>query len=74
MILREQYEKLSVLVNRQDDDSVGALLSTLHSSDIADFIEVLEEEEKKYVFRLLDARIASDVIAELNVSAKEEIL
>ncbi len=74
MLLRDQYEKLSALVDRRDDDGVGALITTLHPSDIADFIEVLEEDEKKYVFSLLDVRVASDVIAELNVDAKEEIL
>jgi len=50
MLLRDQYEKLSALVDRRDDDGVGALITTLHPSDIADFIEVLEEDEKKYVF------------------------
>lgn len=74
MLLKEQYEKLLALVERVDDDAVGAMLTTLHPSDIADFIEVLEEEAKKYVFSLLDSRIASDVIAELNVHAKVEIL
>lgn len=74
MLLKEQYEKLLALVTQMDDDAVGAMLTTLHPSDIADFIEVLEEESKKYVFSLLDSRIASDVIAELNVDAKGEIL
>ncbi len=74
MLLKEQYETLVSLVRKRDDDGLGALLSTLHPSDIADFIETLDEEDKMYVFMLLDARVASDVIAELNTKAKEEIL
>ncbi|RMG60352.1 MAG: magnesium transporter [Deltaproteobacteria bacterium] len=74
MLLKEQYDTLVSLVQKRDDDALSALLSTLHPSDIADFIETLEEEEKLYLFNLLDARVASDVIAELNTAAKGEIL
>jgi magnesium transporter len=50
------------------------LLADLHPADIADLFEVLDEYEKKELFRQLDTDTASEVIAELSEFSQDQIL
>ena len=50
------------------------LIADLHSADIADVFEVLDEVEKQRLFRQLDVDTASEVIAELSEFSKDQIL
>lgn len=53
---------------------VKETLAELHPADIADIIETLDEDKKKELFNLLHAKIASDVILEVDDHSREQIL
>ncbi len=50
------------------------LFSRIHSSDIAELIDLLEEDEKIHLFSLLDVETASEVILEISDISREQIL
>ena len=50
------------------------MLADLHPADIADLFEVLEESEKKALFKRLDTDTASEVIAQLSDFSRDQIV
>ncbi|MDZ4164128.1 MAG: magnesium transporter [Smithellaceae bacterium] len=64
--------KTWILENREFD--IIELFTKIHPSDIADLIDLLEEDEKVRLFSLLDVETASEVILEINDLSREQIL
>ena len=56
------------------DTSVLALVSELHPADIASIIDRLGSDEAVYVYRLLDAEAAAEVLLELDEDTREDLL
>ncbi len=56
------------------DSVVQELLSELHPADIAAIIDRLSDEEAVYVFRLLEAEEAADVLLDLDDDTREDML
>jgi magnesium transporter len=54
--------------------SLMNILADLHAADIAELIEHLDEQGRRYVFGLLAPPVASEVLTELRESAREELL
>ncbi|MFN0157250.1 MAG: magnesium transporter [Bacteroidota bacterium] len=50
------------------------ILADLHAADLADMIENLHEDERRYVFGLLSPEVASEVLTELDESTREPLL
>lgn len=50
------------------------ILADLHGADIADLIENLSGEERRYIFGLLNPPVASDVLREVDESTREQLL
>ncbi|MBI4535432.1 MAG: magnesium transporter [Ignavibacteriae bacterium] len=50
------------------------ILADLHPADIADLIENLGDDGRRYVFGLLQSEVASDVLRELDESTREPLL
>jgi magnesium transporter len=74
---KERSDTLSLLkaeLNQNRLVEAVELLADLHPADIADLFEVLDEHEKKKLFRELDIDTASDVIAELSEFSQDQIL
>ena len=71
---QETLQKLEKLIEEGRELQILTLLSTLHPADIADLIDVLEDEKKKKLFGLLDIQTASDVISEIDDISRDLIL
>ena len=56
------------------DSSVEALLSELHPADIAAILDRLDEDEARYIYRLLEPENAAEVILELDEGQREHLL
>lgn len=70
----EHLSTLRSLLDREDFDAAVKELSSLHPVDIADLFELLEEFEKKELFRRLPLEAASEVIAHLSEFSQEQIV
>ncbi|MEJ2068298.1 MAG: magnesium transporter, partial [Deltaproteobacteria bacterium] len=60
-----------------EDDDIRELMGEIknyHPADIAEFMKFLIPDEKKFVFSLLDAATAADVIVELDEGTRQLIL
>ncbi len=60
------------LLERDDEAGLIALLSDLHPKDVADIVAELDEDERVYVFNLLDADVTSEALAEMEYDEHPE--
>ncbi|MBN1574033.1 MAG: magnesium transporter [Deltaproteobacteria bacterium] len=69
-------DKTKKLLKLMDDDvrELVAEMKIYHPADIAEFMQFLLPDEKKFVFSLLDTATAADVIVELDEDTKQLIL
>lgn len=72
--IRDIVEDLKYLIEKKDDSMIQNILVGLHPADIAEIIHYLDHHDKHYVFSLLDAEFASEVIAELDDVSLVKIL
>ena len=66
-------DALKDLIQKRDDVAVIGLVASLHPSDIAKLFSSLEEE-KIYVFGLLDPEVASNVLLEVDDPTREKLI
>ena len=71
---QEILNNLEELIEEGREIKIITFLGTLHPADIADLLEVLEDDKKKKLFGLLDIQTASDVIAEIDDISRDLIL
>lgn len=64
--LKNIIEDLDYLASEQDEGMILNILIGNHPADIAHIITALPAERRRYIFDLLDADTASDVIVELD--------
>ena len=62
------------LVDSKAEFILKNIIRDLHPADIAEILDHLDEEERNYVFQILDTEMASDVILELDDASREDIL
>lgn len=72
--LKETIEAMQGLIERRDDAVLLGQLRAVHSADVAALIDRLDEEEREYVFGLLDSQMASDVLPDLDDSTRGGLL
>ena len=70
----ELIEKVEILVEKQTDKELKALLSEYHHADIAEILDELNLEEAVYVIKLLDSETTSEILMELDEDIREKIL
>ena len=63
--LEAALERVRAFLEHDDEDGLIAFLSDLHPKDVADIVAELDEDERVYVFNLLDADVASEALAEM---------
>jgi magnesium transporter len=73
-ITKEFIEEIQELVATGNRESIVQNLSELHEADIAEILDVISMEEAKFIFRLLDDEMASDVLVELDEDVRLEFL
>jgi len=73
-----EIKKLAVdiidLVESDKTDLIKNIINALHFADLTEILYYLSEENRLYVFKLLDAEIASQVISELDDNIREQLL
>lgn len=67
-------DELKELLQKKDDVAIIGIITPLHPSDIAKLFISLEEEEKIYIFSLLDPVVASDVLLEVDEQTRERLI
>ena len=67
-------DELKNLLQKKDDVAIIGIVIPLHPSDIAKLFISLEEEEKIYIFSLLDPAVASDVLLEVDEQTRERLI
>ena len=70
----ELIEKVELLVAKQSDKELKALLNEFHYADIAEILDELDLEEAVYVIKLLDSETTSDILTELDEDIREKVL
>ena len=67
-------EQVDRLIESQDDEALGMLLSEYHYADIAEILDELDLSDTLYVIKLLDSETTSDVLTELDEDIREKVL
>ena len=66
-------DDIRYLAERGDASKVRTVLLAAHPADVADIIRALPEETGRYVFGLLDAERASDVLVEFEAGGDPSV-
>ncbi len=70
----EYLEQLHAVIADKDADKARAELADLHPADIAELFQNLDEDEKEFLYGLLDEDTAADVLMELDEDERLEII
>lgn len=73
-ITRDFLNALSEDIAGRYDDRLKARLSELHPADIAEIFDRIEDEEVKYLWRLIEVEGRGDVLIELEEDVRESLL
>lgn len=71
---REIVENISYLAEAKDEAMIRNILIGLHPADLAEIIHHLSEDDSNYIFSLLTAETASDVISEMDDVSRDQII
>jgi magnesium transporter len=72
--LEKLIDELNELVERDDVKAIVMLVEDRHPVEIAEIIDHLVEDRKKYLFQLLNAQVASDVLEEVSDLSRDQLL
>lgn len=70
----EYLEHIRRIIKADRADDARAELATLHPADIAELYQNLDIDEAEYLYRLLDADTAADVLMELDEDDRRRLL
>ncbi len=72
--IEEYIDKVKLLIDKNDEETLRALLADLHPADIAEICNELEKEEAVFVYRQLDNETAADVLSEMDEDVRKDFL
>ncbi len=61
-LTRDYMEQLHAAIEQKDEKGSLQLLDDLHAADIAEIYGELDQDEARFLFRLLDGEMAADVL------------
>ncbi len=70
----EYLDHIRSIISAHDEDAARKELATLHPADIAELYNDLDLEEAEFLYRLLDAETAADVLMELDEDDRHKLL
>jgi len=73
-LTREYISELRAIIEARDDKAALAMMNDLHPADIAEIYQELNIDEVKYLYMILDPKVASDVLVELEEDDREQFL
>ncbi len=71
---KEIVDNILYLIKEQDDAALRNLVLSTHPADLAEILQDLEDDERDYLFSLLDAETASAVVTELDQVTREDLV
>ncbi len=71
---KEIVENIEYLINEKNEPLVRNIIVDTHPADLAEILQELDDEDRDYVFSLMDAETASDVVTELDDVTREDIV
>jgi magnesium transporter len=71
---KEDVQRLRALIEAGDAAGIEALLSPLHTADIADILQQLDVEEQIVCLKRLDTQRAAEALAELDAKSGQALL
>jgi len=72
--IKEIVENISYLAQAKDEAMIRNMIVDLHPADLAEIIHHLSEEDSNYIFGLLDAEVASEVISQMDDISRDQII
>lgn len=73
-LTQDYIDQLKEAVEKGNDGFIISSLEELHPADIAEIIELLPEDEARYIFKLVENEKAGDTLLELDEEAREQLL
>jgi len=68
------FSEIKELIQKNKREELRKILLELSSPDIAELVEELESEERKFIFSLLPVDVATDVFENLNIPLEKDLL
>ena len=72
--IKEIVGNINFLIDEKDEAIIRNIIVGLHPADLTEILHYLKEDHRSYIFSLLDAEVASDVIAEMDDVSRDKIL
>lgn len=72
--LKTIVDDFEFLIKQRQNAKLRNMLISMHSSDIAEIANRLDDPDRLYLFELLDAEDASEVILEMDEVNREELV
>jgi len=73
-LTKEYIEELKEFILVEDEAKALEMIAPLHASDIANIYDSLTLDEAKFLYLLLDSKMASDVLIELDEDDRKKLL
>lgn len=73
-LTKEFITDIAEKLNRQEFDLIKQELSEIHNADIAELIDVLDEENGKILFELFEDEDSAEILIELDEDSRESVL
>ena len=71
---KEIVDNIEYLIKQQDKSLLRNIIVDTHPADLAEILQELDEDDRDFVFDLLDAETASEVVTELDEVTREDIV
>jgi magnesium transporter len=71
---KEIIDNLYYLIEEKDELALKNIIIDTHPADLADILRALGDEERDYLFGLMNAETASEVVTELDEVTREDIV
>jgi len=71
---KEIVENIEYLIKENNRAAVRSIIIDTHPADLAEIIQELDDDDRDFVFSLLDAETASEVVTELDDVTREDIV
>jgi magnesium transporter len=66
-------QQIEILLDADDSHALGQLLNEQRSSDIAEVVELLDNEQRRDVFDVLDKSISAEVLEKVDEATRREL-
>lgn len=70
---KKLLEEIEPLLESQDERALRALLSDQRSSDIAEVVELVDNDQRRLIFDVLETPIAAEVLEKANEATRERL-